>query len=52
MFTALKNNSVAGYKSPVKKELLKVAGLLFNSAGIPQRSTLIEPNKICCAVLH
>ena len=31
MLPALKNNSAAGYQSPVKIELLKGAGLLFQS---------------------
>ena len=44
MFTALKNNAAAGYKGPVKIELLKTAGLRFNSARIPQRRTIIKPN--------
>ena len=32
MLPALKNNAVAGYQGPVKKDILKGAGLLLNVA--------------------
>ena len=36
MLPALKNNAAAGYQGPVKRELLKAAGLLVQHRPLPR----------------
>ena len=44
MFPALKNNAAAGYKDPVKIELLKAAGLL--NLGTSWKESTLDRNQL------
>ena len=56
MFPTLKHNAAVGYKDPVKRELLKGAGILDARLDAPttvtHRGTLVEPYVLCLLGPH
>ena len=46
MFPALKNNAAAGYQGPVKKELLKGAGLVHTLQRLQRNISSLEAHQV------